>query len=90
MLDEGKKKFDGKRKRPNEDSIDSIKRSSYPFNKYNRCPKTSRIKNVYTRKKKKKTHGRIRGTGARPREGGNEMEDGGSGEKGRGRESIED
>lgn len=52
MLDEGKKKFDGKR--PNEDSIDSIKRSSYPFNKYNRCPKTSRIKNVYTRKKKKK------------------------------------
>lgn len=41
-------------------------------------------------KKKKKTHGRIRGTGARPREGGNEMEDGGSGEKGRGRESIED
>lgn len=41
VLDEGKKKFDGKRKRPNEDSIDSIKRSSYPFNKYNRCPKTS-------------------------------------------------
>lgn len=41
-------------------------------------------------KKKKKTHGRIRGTGARPRKGGNEMGDGGSGEKGRGRESIED
>lgn len=54
MLDEGKKKFDGKRKRPNEDSIDSIKRSSYSFNKYNRCPKTSRIKNVYTQKKKKR------------------------------------
>lgn len=54
MLDEGKKKFDGKRKRPNEGCIDSIKRSSYSFNKYNRCPKTSRIKNVYTRKKKKK------------------------------------
>lgn len=54
VLDEGKKKFDGKRKRPNEGCIDSIKRSSYSFNKYNRCPKTSRIKNVYTRKKKKK------------------------------------
>lgn len=28
-------------------------------------------------------YGRIRGTGARPRKGGKEMEDGGSGEKGR-------